>query len=68
MKHEETQTFEIVGECGDCGHPIYLNREHYAGCSKPSEAPQWPCEDDHRRGMTMVGGSWHPNYRSIGDT
>ena len=59
--------YEVVGECGDCGHPIYLDKQHYAGCGKPSEAPQWPLEDDYRSGMTMHGGSWHPNFSKAGD-
>jgi len=30
---------EAMGECGDCGQPIYKDGKHNSLCIKPSETP-----------------------------
>ena len=54
----------VVGECGDCGHPIFADGDHNPMCSKPSERTLRGDASDYKSGMVYASGCWMPNIGS----
>ena len=55
----------IVGDCGDCGQPIYNDGYHDPLCVKPAlRRHLWRDSDDYRPGEVYASGSWFHNRGS----